>query len=268
LTRGNSIGNSLGLTEPGEQLVHRRWRHSVGESARMTTCAGLALGGDQANMGGWADTMPRQLGGWDSQVPVGAADDIEACVVVGRYAHGVEFGRSRSGASRKVVGREPAKPAAHAPRDRKNMLGHSSESALVLCAHYLSLVSCGVFRALWCSLVSTAEFLRGRGCRVFVYGRILLLVLWTNRRLMARFGMVPKQRANELRFYSVTEVAAIFGLSSMTVYPAIQDGEFPGLKIRCRIIVPAKAVEAMIEAASSDGSLVDAASWVAHEPGR
>ncbi len=85
---------------------------------------------------------------------------------------------------------------------------------------------------------------------------------------MARFGMMPKQRAQEPRFYSVAEVAAIFGLSSMTVYRAIQEGEFPALKIRGRVIVPAKAVEAMIEAASTDGSLVDAASWVADESGR
>jgi len=80
--------------------------------------------------------------------------------------------------------------------------------------------------------------------------------------------MVPKQRAPEKRFYSVGEVAAIFGLSSMTVYRAIQDGDFPGLKIRGRILVPAHAVEAMIQAASSDGPLVDAASWVSDQSGR
>lgn len=53
---------------------------------------------------------------------------------------------------------------------------------------------------------------------------------------MARFGMVPKQRVHESRFYSVGEVAAIFGLSSMTIYRAVQDGDLPGLKIRGRIL--------------------------------
>ena len=85
---------------------------------------------------------------------------------------------------------------------------------------------------------------------------------------MARFEVVPKQRVHESRFYSVGEVAAIFGLSSMTVYRAIQDGDCPGLKFRGRILVPAQALEAMIQAASSGGPMADAASWVTDEPGR
>ena len=47
----------------------------------------------------------------------------------------------------------------------------------------------------------------------------------------------------------------------MTLYRAIADGEFPAVKIRGRVIVPAKAVESMIEAATADGTLVDAADW-------
>jgi excisionase family DNA binding protein len=54
----------------------------------------------------------------------------------------------------------------------------------------------------------------------------------------------------------------MLGLSSMTVYRAIADGAFPAIKIRGRVIVPAKAIEEMIEAATADGSLVDPASWV------
>lgn len=85
---------------------------------------------------------------------------------------------------------------------------------------------------------------------------------------MARFGMVPKQRVHESRFYSVGEVAAIFGLSSMTIYRAVQDGDLPGLKIRGRILVPAHALEAMIAAASAEGPVADAADWVADQSGR
>jgi excisionase family DNA binding protein len=74
------------------------------------------------------------------------------------------------------------------------------------------------------------------------------------------------QRKVAPAFYSVSEVATILGLSSMTVYRAIADGEFPAVKIRGRLIVPAKAVEAMIEAATEHGTVVEAANWVAGDP--
>jgi excisionase family DNA binding protein len=50
-------------------------------------------------------------------------------------------------------------------------------------------------------------------------------------------------------FYSVAATARMLGASEMTVYRAIQDGEFPALRIRGRIVVPARALEAMTEAA-------------------
>ena len=64
------------------------------------------------------------------------------------------------------------------------------------------------------------------------------------------------------RFYSVAEVARMFGLSTMTVYRAIAAGEFPAIKVRNRLIVPARAIEAMAEAAVADQTVVDAAGWV------
>ena len=79
---------------------------------------------------------------------------------------------------------------------------------------------------------------------------------------MTRFKTVSSQRQQEIQFYSVAEVAELFGLSAMTVYRAIADGEFPAVKIRGRFIVPAKAVRQMIEAATTNGSLVDSADWV------
>jgi hypothetical protein len=48
----------------------------------------------------------------------------------------------------------------------------------------------------------------------------------------------------------------------MTVYRAIAAGEFPAVKIRGRLIVPVRAVEEMIEAAASEGALVEADRWV------
>jgi DNA binding domain, excisionase family len=64
------------------------------------------------------------------------------------------------------------------------------------------------------------------------------------------------------RFYSVAEIARMIGTSKMTVYRAIAAGEFPAVKIRGRLIVPARALDEMIEAAVADQSVVDAAGWV------
>ena len=64
------------------------------------------------------------------------------------------------------------------------------------------------------------------------------------------------------RIYSVAEVALMLGMSTMTVYRAIAAGEFPAIKVRNRLIVPARAIEAMAEAAVADQTVVDAAGWV------
>ena len=78
-----------------------------------------------------------------------------------------------------------------------------------------------------------------------------------------RGGAAP---AEGPRFYSVAQVAEMLGMSSMTVYRAINAGEFPAVRIRGRLIVPAKAVDAMVEAAVADRTVVDAADWVAPPP--
>jgi excisionase family DNA binding protein len=73
-------------------------------------------------------------------------------------------------------------------------------------------------------------------------------------------GQAPS--SNEARrFYSVAEVAEMLGTSEMTLYRAINAGEFPAIRIRGRLIVPAKALEAMEEAATSTGSVVNASAW-------
>ena len=64
------------------------------------------------------------------------------------------------------------------------------------------------------------------------------------------------------RFYSVAQVARMLGMSPMTVYRAISAGEFPAVRIRARLIVPAKAVEAMAETAVAEQTVVDASGWV------
>jgi excisionase family DNA binding protein len=84
----------------------------------------------------------------------------------------------------------------------------------------------------------------------------------------SRRGGLPRQRKRVREYYSVAEVAAKFGLSTMTVYRAIQDGEFPAVKIRGRVIIPVRAIEAMGETAIAEGVMVDTATWVPDESGR
>jgi len=62
----------------------------------------------------------------------------------------------------------------------------------------------------------------------------------------------PAQR----QWYSVAEVARMFGMAQMTLYRAIHDGEFPAVKIRGRYVIPARALEAMEQAAVRTQALV------------
>jgi excisionase family DNA binding protein len=77
--------------------------------------------------------------------------------------------------------------------------------------------------------------------------------------------MTATIRTQRPTFYSVAETAQMFGMSEMTLYRAIHDGEFPAIRIRGRLIIPARAIEAMIDAAV-EGGLVDAADWVDDDP--
>lgn len=62
-------------------------------------------------------------------------------------------------------------------------------------------------------------------------------------------------------FRSVAEVARLCRVSKMTVYRAIAAGEFSAVRIQGRLIVPARAIEAMAEAAIADRTTIDAAEW-------
>ena len=63
------------------------------------------------------------------------------------------------------------------------------------------------------------------------------------------------------RFLSVAAVARILGVSEVTLYRAIHAGEFPAVRIRGRLIVPAKAIQALADAAVTDRSLINASGW-------
>jgi excisionase family DNA binding protein len=59
--------------------------------------------------------------------------------------------------------------------------------------------------------------------------------------------------------YSVGEFARALGVGEMTVYRAIHAGRLPAIKFGGRYVVPAKALDELIEAAMSTGALVDIA---------
>lgn len=63
-------------------------------------------------------------------------------------------------------------------------------------------------------------------------------------------------------FYSVAQAAQMLGMSAMTLYRAINSGGFPAVRIRGRLIVPARAIEAIVEMAITEQTIVDAGDWV------
>ena len=63
-------------------------------------------------------------------------------------------------------------------------------------------------------------------------------------------------------FYSIAATARMLGMSQMTLRRAIQDGQFPAVRIRGRVIIPAKAIDAMTDNAIDNTCLIDAASLV------
>lgn len=69
-------------------------------------------------------------------------------------------------------------------------------------------------------------------------------------------------RPPEPQYYSVSHTARIFGISSVSLYRAINAGEFPAVRIRGRVFVPMRAVKEMTEAAVANQSVVDSADFV------
>ena len=61
-------------------------------------------------------------------------------------------------------------------------------------------------------------------------------------------------RTTTARYYSVREVARIFGVSAMTVYRSIADGDLPAVRIRNRLIIPASAVDNISSGADTHAS--------------
>jgi Helix-turn-helix domain len=60
------------------------------------------------------------------------------------------------------------------------------------------------------------------------------------------------------------EAAAMIGVSYNTLWRAVRDNQFPGVKIRDRILVPLKALDMLFDTATTTGELIDAAAWTAN----
>lgn len=80
---------------------------------------------------------------------------------------------------------------------------------------------------------------------------------------MRRFNSPTPPLEGQRKFYSVAQTAKIFGMSSMTLYRAIAEDQFPAVRIRGRLFVPVRAIDEMEAAATSGHTTVDAAAWVA-----
>ena len=68
-------------------------------------------------------------------------------------------------------------------------------------------------------------------------------------------------RVGERRWLSVAELARELGMSQMTLYRVIAAGEFPAVRIGRRLVVPARVLEDMADAALATGTTVDTADW-------
>lgn len=75
----------------------------------------------------------------------------------------------------------------------------------------------------------------------------------------------PPATGSERRFYSVPEAARMIGTAPVTLYRAIRENAFPAVRIRGRLVVPAQALDAMVENAINECSTADASSWIGRD---
>jgi excisionase family DNA binding protein len=60
-------------------------------------------------------------------------------------------------------------------------------------------------------------------------------------------------------FYTVREAAAILRVAPSTLYRSIRENAFPAVRLRTRYVVPAKAVERLVQEVLDSGALIDIA---------
>lgn len=75
-----------------------------------------------------------------------------------------------------------------------------------------------------------------------------------------------RKRATGVPTYSVPEAAALLSISQEYLYRLIQAGAFPAVRMRLsgnqgRYVIPAKAVERLLDAAAAAGGCVEVGDW-------
>ena len=74
-------------------------------------------------------------------------------------------------------------------------------------------------------------------------------------------GASPVPIPRQVRFLSVSAAADVLGMSQVTLYRAIQAGQFPAIRIRGRLVIPARALDEIEDAALATGTVVDPSRW-------
>jgi len=75
--------------------------------------------------------------------------------------------------------------------------------------------------------------------------------------------MSPDASPPDRTFYTVAETARLLRVDAATIYRAIREDAFPAIRVRSRYIVPAAAVEQMVNQATESGCCVDVAAIAA-----
>jgi excisionase family DNA binding protein len=71
--------------------------------------------------------------------------------------------------------------------------------------------------------------------------------------------MGDKPESAKPAFYTVREAARILRVAPSTLYRVIREGDFPAVRLRTRYVVPAIALDQLLEQAATSGGLVDPA---------
>lgn len=76
--------------------------------------------------------------------------------------------------------------------------------------------------------------------------------------MAARRAELP---VTDKRFLTPAEAAELLGVATVTLYRAVQAGEFPAVKIRGRYIIPAKVIDELENLAMTQRRAIDAANY-------
>jgi excisionase family DNA binding protein len=66
--------------------------------------------------------------------------------------------------------------------------------------------------------------------------------------------VIPRQRADERLVYTVSEAAALLGISRAHGYDLVARGEIPHLRLGRRVVVPKRVIEDLLDVGSNEAS--------------